>query len=317
MVTDAEVLERIRQGGLIESVDEMSEAYREALRVTLIVSGDTELLSAPAYYHAAQQAPSVNAYISLMAIIQDELGHAHIAYRILEDIGVDVEQLIYERPPSQWKYPYAFDVPLKSWAEMVVANAFYDRAGYKLLGDVYHHTSYGPWKRALAKVDKEEIFHVRHGEMWMRRLARDPDGRAELQRAVDWMFPLTVEWFGLPDDLKRHPAQLTFRIKGLSNDQLRQSWLREVVPFCESIGIRVPAHYDSAQDKYVLDYPLPCEFDPEEKRWHFDRPCTWDDVLRRWKQRGPYNEVFVEQVRQGYRQLRAWQAAAQERFEWA
>ncbi|MCS7311876.1 MAG: phenylacetate-CoA oxygenase subunit PaaI, partial [Acidobacteria bacterium] len=84
MVTDAEVLERIRQGGLIESVDEMSETYREALRVTLVVSGDTELLSAPAYYHAAQKAPSVNAYISLMAIIQDELGHAHIAYRILE-----------------------------------------------------------------------------------------------------------------------------------------------------------------------------------------------------------------------------------------
>ena len=39
------------------------------------------------------------------------------------------------------------------------------------------------------------------------------------------MFPLSVEWFGLPDALKMHSTQLEYRLKGMTNDQLRQWWL--------------------------------------------------------------------------------------------
>ena len=42
--------------------------------------------------------------------MQDELGHAHIAYRLLRDLGVDVEELVYERDPKDFRHPYAFDV---------------------------------------------------------------------------------------------------------------------------------------------------------------------------------------------------------------
>ncbi|HEY4386212.1 MAG TPA: Phenylacetic acid catabolic protein [Ktedonobacteraceae bacterium] len=92
---------------------------------------------------------------------------------------------------------------MESWVELVVANAFYDRAGYTLLGDIHRSTTFGPWKRALVKVDKEETFHLRHGEQHMRKINQTREGHDLLQRAVDWMFLLTVEWFGLPDDLKR------------------------------------------------------------------------------------------------------------------
>ncbi len=71
---------------------------------------------------------------------------------------------------------------------MIVANAFYDRAGYTLLGDIYRSTTFGPWKRALVKVDKEETFHLRHGEQNMRKINQTPEGHEALQRAVDWMF---------------------------------------------------------------------------------------------------------------------------------
>src|SRR5918911_460014 len=228
--TDADVLARIREGKLIESVDQMSPAYLEGMKRILTVSADTELISAPAYYNPAQRAPSLNAFGSATAIIQDELGHAHIAYRLMRDLGVDTEDLIYEREPSRFKYPYAFDVPLDSWVELVVANAFYDRAGFTLLSDVYHSTTFGPWKRALIKVDKEETFHLLHGEQGMRKLNQDRSGHEELQKAVDWMFLLTVEWFGLPDDLKKHTEQLEYGFKGKSNDQLRQQWLGTAVP---------------------------------------------------------------------------------------
>ncbi len=207
------LLGRIRKQQLIESIDHMSPIYLEGMKRILTVSADTELISAPAYYHAAVHAPSLNAFGSAISIIQDELGHAHIAYRLLRDLGVDTDKLIFEREPLNFKYPYAFDIPLDSWVELIVANAFYDRAGYTLLGDVYQSTTFGPWKRALVKVDKEETFHLRHGEQGMRKLNQDSAGHESLQKAVDWMFLLTVEWFGLPDDLKKHGDSLNMALK--------------------------------------------------------------------------------------------------------
>jgi ring-1,2-phenylacetyl-CoA epoxidase subunit PaaA len=296
--------QHISSGKLVEGLEHMSPTYLEGMKRILTVSADTELVSAPAYYRAAQDAPSLNAFGSAISIVQDELAHAHIAYRLLEDLGVDRDWLIYERPAKQWKYPYAFDVPLDTWPELVVANAFYDQAGYTLLADIFHSTTFGPWKRALAKVDKEETFHLRHGQQWIRRLAPDPKERAKLQRAVDWMFLLTVEWFGLPDSQKLHTEQLSYGFKGHSNDELRQIWMGVVVPFCNEVGLKVPAHYDEEHGKYVIDVPFPAEFDAENKRWLLEKgEITWDQVLKRWRARGPMNEEYVGTLQRGARTL--------------
>jgi ring-1,2-phenylacetyl-CoA epoxidase subunit PaaA len=302
---DSTLLERIRSGKLIEGLDHTGvslERYIEGLKRTLIVSGDTELISAPAYIRAARDAPKINSYISAVGIIQDELGHAHIAYRLLNDLGVDTHALVYERDPKQFKHPYAFDVPLETWVELIVANAFYDRAGFVLLSDIYRNSSYGPWKRALVKVDREENFHLRHGERWMNILVRDEDKRAEVQRAIDWMFVLTLEWFGLPDELKTHSEQIEYGMKGMSNDELRQEWMRSAVPLCEGLGLRVPAHYDEASDTYVIDCPFPMSFEEDIKQWDYDRgEISWEEVLKRWKRRGPANEELVGQIQRAYK----------------
>ncbi len=298
------LLGRIRKQQLIETVDHMSPIYLEGMKRILTVSADTELISAPAYYHAAVHAPNLNNFGSAISIIQDELGHAHIAYRLLRDLGVDTEKLIFERDPCNFKYPYSFDIPLDSWVELVVANAFYDRAGYTLLGDVYQSTTFGPWKRALVKVDKEETFHLRHGEQHMRKINSNTSGHEALQKAVDWMFLLTVEWFGLPDDLKQHSEQLEYGFKGHSNDELRQIWMTTAVPLCEELHLKVPAHYDVAQKKYVVDCAFPAHFDAKARHWLLeDGPCTWDEVMRRWKARGPMNEEFVGMVQRGKKEM--------------
>jgi ring-1,2-phenylacetyl-CoA epoxidase subunit PaaA len=298
------VLERLRKQQLVESLDHMSPIYLEGIKRILTVSADTELISAPAYYHAAVYAPTLNNFGSAISIIQDELGHAHIAYRLLRDLGVDTDKLIFERAPRDFKYPYAFDIALDSWVEMVVANAFYDRAGYTLLGDIFRSTTFGPWKRALVKVDKEETFHLRHGEQNMRKINQTPEGHEILQQAVDWMFMLTVEWFGLPDDLKKHSEQLDYGFKGHSNDELRQIWMTTAVPLCKELHLNVPAHYDEEQKKYLIDCPFPAHFDAKAKRWLFeDGACTWNDVMKRWKARGPMNEEFVGLVQRGRREM--------------
>jgi ring-1,2-phenylacetyl-CoA epoxidase subunit PaaA len=300
--TEEQVQAHLAAGKLVEGLQHMSPKYLEGMRRILTVSADTELVSAPSYLRAARHAPALNNFGSAMSIIQDELAHAHIGYRLLGDLGVDMDWLVYERPAEQFKYPYAFDIPLNSWVELVCANALYDQAGFVLLSDVYQSSTFGPWKRALAKVDKEETFHLRHGRTWLRKLAKTPDGKAQVQQALDWMFILTLEWFGLPDDLKQHSEQLDYGFKGKTNDELRQAWMAEVVPFVEEIGIEVPAHLDEAADRYVIDCPFPAGFDEGSREWLLDDGgIGWDEVLARWRARGPMNRDYVHTLQRGYR----------------
>src|SRR3954470_16245801 len=119
--TEDEVREHLAAGKLVEGLQHMSPEYLKGIRRILTVSADTELVSAPAYLRAAKHAPALNNYGSAVSIIQDELAHAHIAYRLLHDCGADMEWLMYERPAGEFKYPYAFDVPLNSWTELVCA----------------------------------------------------------------------------------------------------------------------------------------------------------------------------------------------------
>src|ERR1044071_1768068 len=105
--SEQEIKQKVQEGYILESPDEMTDGYRKALITQLLVQGDTELISAPAYWMAAQDAPSTNTQVSAVAIIQDELAHANIAYRILEDLGLDKEQLVYGREAHEFKPPLA------------------------------------------------------------------------------------------------------------------------------------------------------------------------------------------------------------------
>lgn len=311
MLTEEELLGRLADGRLVESVEHMSEGYLSELKRILLISADTELLGAVMYYPnlIARRVPdkTVGAFL---AVIQDELGHAYVDYRMLEELGEDADHLVYGRAPHEFRHPYAMDMPYDTFAEVALVGAFMDRAGYVLLSDVFEHTSYLPWRRALVKVNKEESFHINFGVRNLRLLASDPQTRVETQRAIDWMFPLTVEWFGLPDDLKTHDKQLRYRLKGCTNDQLRQTWLAQVVPLVEELGFEVPARLDPGTNRYELDFPFPCAFDEHEKRWDFDNPVTWNDVTTRWKRRGPANAWLVEIVQAGRKRLDALRGAA-------
>ena len=53
-VTEEILLDRIKSGRLIEDSSQATERYIEGLKRTLIVSADTELISAPAYMNATK-----------------------------------------------------------------------------------------------------------------------------------------------------------------------------------------------------------------------------------------------------------------------
>ena len=55
---------------------------------------------------------------------------------------------------------------------------------------------------------------------------------------------------------------------------------------------------------WELDYPFPCEFDAEAKRWDFKQPISWDDVLVRWRNRGPRNAEMVAMFQEEFHKFR-------------
>jgi ring-1,2-phenylacetyl-CoA epoxidase subunit PaaA len=75
-----------------------------------------------------------------------------------------------------------------------------------------------------------------------------------------------------------------------------------VVPFMEEVGLDVPAHWDEDAQGWAIDCPFPAAFDAEAKRWLLDDgPISWDDVMVRWKGRGPMNDDYVARLQRGYR----------------
>jgi ring-1,2-phenylacetyl-CoA epoxidase subunit PaaA len=70
----------------------------------------------------------------------------------------------------------------------------------------------------------------------------------------------------------------------------------------DEVGLRVPAHWDEEGQRWAIDCPFPAAFDEERKRWLLDdAPISWDEVMVRWKGRGPMNSDYVTRLQKGYR----------------
>lgn len=287
---------KVGAGHQIEHLDEMTPRYREVLVQTMLIAGDLEM-TPMAYNHGAlRNAPTLDAKIALASAIQDELGHAQITYRLLEDFGHRTQPLLYERAPGKFRTFYMTQHPLNDYISAVVMMMLGDRAGYTTTLDIQESCSWAPYSRSLRKVNFEETFHVGHGERWTEHYwKKSAATRQRVQDAVDFAFPLAAMWFGLPDHLKTRTDQLTYRIRGQSNDALRQRWLAKVVPFCEKVGIRIPARYDTAQGQYVLDYALPILLDEATGKWDYTQ-VTWEEQFAQWKKGGPLKTAMFERL---------------------
>ena len=207
--------------------------------------------------------------------------------------------LIYEREASAFKYPYAFDVPLDSWHELVLANALYDQAGFVLLSDVHRPPPSARGSARWPRSTRRRPSTCATGAPGSRSSPPTPTRRRELQASLDWMFILTLEWFGLPDARKNHGIQLEYGFKGKSNDELRQDWMARGRAVHGGGRARGPRPLDEGE-RYVIDCPFPQRFDSEAKHWG-GRRSRWDDVMVRWKGRGPMNETYVAKLQKGYR----------------
>jgi len=102
--------------------------------------------------------------------------------------------------------------------------------------------SYGPYGRAMVRICKEESFHQRQGFDIMLALCRGTRSqKAMAQDALDrWWWP-SLMMFGPPDAESVHSAQSArWKIKLLSNDELRQRFVDQTVPQADYLGLSMP-----------------------------------------------------------------------------
>ena len=253
-VTEERLLARIAAGERIESPEEMTDEYRAHLVNLMTMQADSEMAGGFGYVPWIMKAPTIEERHVVAQIVKDEVRHAHVMYGLLEDLGVDVDAHVARHDftlrlddaaadigtarVAADKRVNIFSYPIDRWSGFIFFNFCMDRGAGHQLEDV-RHCSYGPWVRAIEGIFKEEKMHIRHGELWVQRLAGDPATKAEAQRALDTWFVRTMNIFGRPGTAK-NAIYRKYRLKLRDNDEVRRTFAAEVKEKAEAVGLSVP-----------------------------------------------------------------------------
>jgi ring-1,2-phenylacetyl-CoA epoxidase subunit PaaA len=152
-----------------------------------------------------------------------------------------------------------FHYPADTWADVAIIQVFVDGAAMQTQGSL-RSSSYAPYARVLKRICYEEDFHIRLGIDNFKALAEGTPGqRAMLQDALNrWWEPI-MHFFGPHDQVSPHlETMMRWRIKVKSNDELRQQFLRQFVPFIQEYGVQMPdpgLRWDEASGGYVYTEP--------------------------------------------------------------
>ena len=246
----------------------MSPVYRQSLIHLMTMQADSELAGAYGYVPWITKAPTVEEKLVVAQIVKDETRHAKVMYDLLAELGVDVGQHVAAHDRSfavrledseadigtarisADKRVNIFYYPIDTWADFVMFNFCMDRGAGHQLEDV-RTSSYGPWRRGVEGIFKEEKMHIRHGELWVRRLADNPATRPEATRTFGKWFVRTMNIFGRPDSPKNRLYR-ELRLKARDNDEVRRAFADEVRGLVEPLGWKLPEwrpHWESLPEE--------------------------------------------------------------------
>ncbi|ELZ14299.1 phenylacetate-CoA oxygenase subunit PaaI [Halovivax asiaticus JCM 14624] len=260
---------------------ELTPDQRLALETELRTLADDEFVLAERYTEWQVHAPTLESDLALANIAQDELGHARLWYDLLEELGYDETDLLWERDPDTFRHATLSELPFPEgeWADAIVRSYLFDVAeGLRL--ESLEESAYPAIADRVGKIQREEGYHTEHAENWLERLATDDEGGDHLQAAVDRLFPHALALFvptepvpfgaetvsgdgagsqytdtdALPDAAT---VEETIVAEGYRTDSLAtlgERWLDRVVPTLESHGLRTPVPADGEiTDELVPD----------------------------------------------------------------
>jgi len=259
----------------IEPKEWMPEAYRRTLIRQISQHAHSEIIGMQPEGNWITRAPTLRRKVGLIAKVQDEAGHGLYLYSAAETLGVSRDEMDADLLSGKAKYSSIFNYPTPTWADIGAIGWLVDGAAITNQIPICR-CSYGPYARAMVRICKEESFHQRQGYEIMLKLCQGtPEQKRMAQDALNrWWWP-SVAMFGPSDSDSEHSKQnMAWRIKRVSNDDLRQRFIDMIVKQADYLGITIP--------------------DPDlkwnEERGHYDiGEIDWDDFWNVVKGNGPCN----------------------------
>jgi ring-1,2-phenylacetyl-CoA epoxidase subunit PaaC len=126
-------------------------------------------------------APFLEEDVAFSSIAQNEIGHARALYELAaKDLGTTADELAFDRPPEEYRCARLVELRLPSWEHTIARHHLYEEADAVRLERL--KASNDPELAGLAgKIDREEIYHRMHAEMWFDRLKDEPRFAAALE----------------------------------------------------------------------------------------------------------------------------------------
>ena len=225
----------------IEPKDWMPEAYRKTLIRQISQHAHSEIVGMLPEGNWITRAPSLRRKVILLAKVQDEAGHGLYLYSAAETLGVSRDDLVAQLLTGKAKYSSIFNYPTLTWADVGAIGWLVD--GAAIMNQIpLCRCSYGPYARAMVRVCKEESFHQRQGyDILVTMCKGSEEQRRMVQDALNrWWWPALM-MFGPSDSDSPHSAQsMAWKIKRISNDELRQKFVDVTVPQADHLGIKMP-----------------------------------------------------------------------------
>ena len=232
-------LEYVQVGGQVESTDRLPEDYRLKLIKFIEMHGNSELMGVLPEREWILRAPTLQRKLALTAKVQDEVGHAQLIYRVVEDLGKPREQCLADLVSGKSKFHNVFHYPTKTWGDVGVIAWLVDAAAI-ISQKALLKCSYAPYARIMKKICWEESFHILHGRDVILTMVTGTPAQFELvQESVDrWWGPL-MQFHGNPIPSDEDPMFL-WRIKSQGNEEARQQFLEGYVPQILELGLTIP-----------------------------------------------------------------------------
>lgn len=285
-MTDEQRTEEFRRhieaGGKVEATDWMPDEYRRRVTRFIEMHANSEIMGALPERDWILRAPSLHRKLAVTAKIQDEVGHAQLLYRLVEDLGKPREQILEDLISGKSKYHNVFHYPTRSWGDVGIIAWLVDAAAV-ISQAALQKSSYAPYARTMRRICWEEAFHLKHGEdIVLTAMMGTRTQRELVQEALNrWWEPLMM-FYGPPTPPEAD-KDLHWRIKSRPNEELRQEFLSKYVKRIREIGLEIP------------DPNL--RYDEDAQRWEYS-PIDWDKLMTIARGGGP-----ASAERLGFRRL--------------
>jgi ring-1,2-phenylacetyl-CoA epoxidase subunit PaaC len=147
-------------------------------------------------------APFLEEDVAFSSIAQNEIGHARALYELAaRELGTTADELAFDRRPDEYRSAPLVELRfVPDWARTIARHYLYETADAVRI-ETLKSSDDAEVAGLAAKIDREEVYHRIHAEMWFDRLAGEPQVRAALEEL--WPYALGV----LDDELRPRLAE--------------------------------------------------------------------------------------------------------------